>query len=189
MKNKIFKSILVSFLLILAGCGYTTRSMISDKYKTIYITPFVNKTDITSEAYTGSQYRLYRPHLESDITTFVVNKFLFDGNLKPVKIEDADMVLKGELVDFRRDALRYDNNDNVIEYRVSIVVNLSMFDKKENKLIWQERGFTGDTTYYPSGTTTSTSTSGTTTLSETSAVNSALADLARRVVERAVEQW
>ena len=130
MKNKILKSALICFFLVLAGCGYTTRSMISDKYKTIYITPFVNKTDITSEFNTGSQYHIYRPHLETDVTTAVVNKFLFDGNLKPVKMDDADMVLKGELLDFRKDPLRYDNGDNVLEYRVSIVVNLSMWDKK-----------------------------------------------------------
>ena len=180
MKNKILKPALICFFLVLAGCGYTTRSMISDKYKTIYITPFVNKTDITSEFNTGSQYHIYRPHLETDVTTVVVNKFLFDGNLKPVKMEDADMVLKGELVDFRKDPLRYDNGDNVLEYRVSIVVNLSMWDRKENRLIWQENNFTGDTTYYVSGSTA---------ISEAAAVNNALIDLARRVVERAVEQW
>ena len=93
---------------------------------------------------------------------------------------DADMVLKGELVDFRKDPLRYDNGDNVLEYRVSIVVNLSMWDKKANTLIWQENNFTGDTTYYVSGATS---------ISEAAAVNNALTDLARRVVERAVEQW
>jgi len=162
------------------GCGYTTRSMISDKYKSIYITPFVNKTDITSEFNTGSQYHIYRPHLESDVTSAVVNKFLFDGNLKPVKMDDADLILKGELVDFRKDPLRYDNSDNVLQYRVSIVVNMKMWDRKEDKLVWEENSFTGDTTYYVSGSSS---------VSEATAINNALTDIARRIVERAVEQW
>ena len=38
------------------GCGYTTRSMISNKFKTIYVTPFVNKIDITKETDTGYKY-------------------------------------------------------------------------------------------------------------------------------------
>lgn len=180
MKNKMLKPALICLFLVLAGCGYTTRSMISDKYKTIYITPFVNKTDITSEYNTGSQYHIYRPHLETDVTTTVVNKFLFDGNLKPVKMDNADLVLKGELIDFRKDPLRYDNSDNVLEYRVSIVINMKMWDRKEDKLVWEENSFTGDTTYYTAGTAS---------ISEAVAVNNALTDIARRVVERAVEQW
>ena len=180
MKNKIFKSALLCLLLVFSGCGYTTRSAISNKYSTIYITPFVNKTDITSEFNTGSQYHIYRPHLETDVTTVVVNKFLFDGNLKPVKMNDADLILKGEVTDFRKDPLRYDDNQNVLEYRVSIVINMSMWDRKQNTQIWQETGFTGDTTYYVSGPSS---------ISEAAAINNALTDITRRVVERAVEQW
>jgi len=175
--------ILVVFYLLpfaISGCGYTTRSMISNKYRTIYVVPFVNKTDITNESYTGSQYRIYRPHLETDITTVVVNKFLFDGNLKPVKEQDADLILKGELVDFRRDVLRYDNSDNVLEYRISLIINMSLWSKKEDKLLYEENNFTGETTYFTTGAVAK---------SEAAAVNDALTDLARRVVERAVDQW
>jgi len=166
--------------LVLTGCGYVTHSIVTDKYKTIYVTPFVNKTDITNESYTGGYYHVYRPHLESDVTTAVVNKFLFDGNFKPVRMEDADLILKGAVTNFRKDPLRYDDNNNVIEYRVTIVINMSMWDRKENKLLWEENGFGGDTDYYTTGLTE---------VSEATAANAALTDLARRVVERAVEQW
>jgi len=121
--------------------------------------------------------------LESDVTKKVTNKFLFDGNLKPVKEENADLILKGELVGFRRDPLRYTDSDEVEEYRINIQVNLSLWDTKENQLVWQENNFTGDFTYF-----TSFSTAGTP-RSEDAAVNDALDDLARRIVERTVEQW
>jgi len=163
-----------------AGCGYTTRSMISNKYKTIYITPFVNKIDITSETDTGNRYRLYYPNLETDVTRKVINKFLFDGNLKPYRENVADVILKGEVVAFRKDPVRYDDNDNVTEYRISIQVNISLWDTKEKKLLWQENNFTGEKSYFVSGTLAK---------SESTAVTEALDDLARRIVERAVEQW
>ncbi len=180
------KSILLvtsySLLVTIIGCGYTTRSMIANKFKTIYITPFVNKIDITRETDAGYKYRIYRPMLETDITKKVTNKYLFDGNLRPVKTESADLILKGELVEFRRDPLRYTDNNEIEEYRINIVVNLSMWDKKENRLVWEENGFTGDTTYF-------TLTTNSQYKSEDVAVNDALDDLARRIVERTVEQW
>jgi len=165
---------------LIAGCGYTTRSMVSDKYRTIYVTPFENKIDVTREAYAANRYRIYRPTLETDITRSVNNKFFTDGNLKPVQEESADLILKGELVEFRRDPLRYTENDEVEEYRINIVVNLALYDKKKNAAAWQENNFTGDTTYFTTGTQAK---------SEDTATSDALSDLARRIVERTVEQW
>lgn len=170
----------------LTGCGYTSRSMISDKFRTIYITPFVNKIDLTEEASVAYKYRIYRPMLEQDITKAVINKFIFDGNLKPVKKESADLVLKGQLVEFRKDPLRYnEDNDEVAEYRMNIVVNLIMWNNKEDKLVWEENGFTGDFSYFPK----SSELQGVTKISDEKAVPDAVADLARRIVERTVEQW
>ena len=76
---------LVACGLWLVGCGYTTRSMISDKFKTIYVAPFINKIDITKETDTAHRYKIYRPTLETDITKSVIDRFLFDGNLRPIR--------------------------------------------------------------------------------------------------------
>lgn len=176
-----FRALLVAACgFCVASCGYTTRSMISSEFKTVYIAPFINKVDLTQEAYAANKYRVYRPTLETDVTKAVTDKYLFDGNLKPVREGTADLSLKGELIDFRRDALRYDADDNVEEYRINIVVNLILWDNNADKLVWQENGFTGDATYYIAGPSAK---------SEDAAVNDALADLARRIVERTVEQW
>ena len=166
---------------MMAGCGYTTRSMISGKYRTIYVKPIGNKIDITNESDAENKYRLYRPHLETDITNAVVKKYLFDGNLKPVSSDSAHLSLKGELLAFRRDPLRYDDNDEVEEYRVVIQVNLTLWDNREDKLVWEENGFTGDTSYFTPGHLNS--------KSEATAINDAVTDLARRIVERTVEEW
>jgi len=172
-------------LFLTTGCGYTTRSMLYGKYKTIYITPFLNKVDITQETYSANKYRLYRPLLETDITKRVINRYLFDGNLKPVKEDQADLVLKGELIEYRKDPLSYtaDNND-VTEYRININVNLSLWDTKENKLLWQENNFNGNYSFF-----TNFATGSVVVVSEDAAVINAVEDLARRIVERTVEQW
>ncbi len=179
-KNNFWVMVCVLLPVLAGGCGFTTRSMISDEYRTIYVSPFANKIDITREADAASKYRIYRPMLETDVTRIVSNKYLFDGNLKPVPQEEADVILKGELVDFRKDPLRYDDNNEVSEYRVNLVVNISLYNRKTDKLVWSENGFTGYVSYFTSGAQAK---------PEITAINGALDDLARRVVERTVEQW
>jgi hypothetical protein len=189
MKNKLGSFLFLTTICCLLstglnGCGYTTRSMLYGKYKSIYITPFLNKVDVTQEAYTANKYRIYRPMLETDITKKVINQYLFDGNLKPIKESAADLVLKGELVEYRKDPLTYSQDgENVTEYRINIYVNLSMWDMKENKLLWQENNFNGNYSYF------TTQTGNVILVPENTAVNNAIEDLARRIVERTVEQW
>lgn len=180
---KIIKLAIVLFCflsLALSGCGYTTRSLIAGKYKTINIAPFVNKIELTLESNSNSKYKIYRPMLESEVTKVVISSFLYDGNVKPVAEDIADLSLKGELVEFRRDPLKYTANDDVEEYRINIVVNLSLWDKKNEKLVWEEKNFTGNATYFVSGPQAK---------SEDQAVQEAIKDLSRRIVERVVEQW
>jgi len=180
IKLPLFYLLLVPCTLPLASCGYTTRSMVSAEFKTIYIAPFVNKIDITKETDTANKYKLYKPLLETNITRAVIDKFLFDGNLRTVKSKSADLVLNGELVEFNREPLRYTQSDEVEEYRLNLVVNISLWNNKNDKLVWQERNFTGDTTYFTIGQAAK---------SEEAAINDAINDLARRIVERTVEQW
>ena len=178
----------ICFLLTtaLTGCGYTTRSMLYGNYNTIYIAPFLNKVDITQESFSANKYRIYRPMLETDITKKVINRYLFDGNLKPAKEATADLVLKGELIEYRKDPLSYTaNTEDVTEYRINIYVNLSLWDTKENKLLWQESNFNGNYSYFTADHINSASVK----VPEATAVNNAIEDLARRVVERTVEQW
>lgn len=181
-KSLVVSSVFCLLFVGVHGCGYTTRSsLIATKYRTINIPPFVNKIDITREVDTGTKYQVNRPMVESEVTRAVINKYLFDGNLKPVSAANADLVLNGEVVEFRRDPMRYDENDNVLEYRVSLKVNLKMIDRKNNDaVLWEENGFTGIADYFVSGQSAK---------SESAAVTESIQDLARRIVERSVEDW
>jgi len=190
MKNKFWFSVFLTttFYILttaLCGCGYTTRSMLSGNYRAIYIEPFLNKVDFTQETYSQNKFRIYRPMLETNVTKAVINRYLFDGNLKPVSENQADLILKGELVEYRKDPLSYtSDNQEVTEYRMNIYVNLSLWDRKENKLLWEEKNFNGNYSYF-----TSFASNNNIIVSEDTAVSNAIDDLSRRIVERTVEQW
>ena len=181
MIRKLFLLIAYSLLLTaFLGCGYTTRSLIAEQFKTIHIAQFTNKIEITSESGTANKYKIYRPALETELTQAVIDGFLSDGNLRPAKDENADLILKGELLAFERDPLKYTDSDEVQEYRINLVVNISLWDNRAGKSLWEEKNFTGDATYFTQGRAAR---------SEDSAVSEAVVDLARRIVERAVEEW
>ncbi|HBG62119.1 MAG: hypothetical protein A2Y03_08855 [Omnitrophica WOR_2 bacterium GWF2_38_59] len=158
------------------GCGYTTRTTLPGNYRTIYIEDFANEITFTTEKVRN----VYFPLLEVKIRNSIVDRFMFDGYLRVVDKEDADLVLKGTLKNYERDALRYTDNDDVEEYRVRVIVALELFDAENQEIAWSETSFAGEATYFLTGSQAST---------EESAVNDAIIDLAKRVVERTVEDW
>lgn len=170
----------VCCMLCAFGCGYTTRPGLAGHLKTIYVKPFLNSIDFTQITTNVERMPLYRHGMESDLTTEIINRFQFTGLLRPASQDQADCRLEGELISFRRDALRYDQSAQVEEWRLSLEVNLRFFDQTNNSLLWEEPGFIGDTTYFTLGPNAE---------SEAKALDRALTDLARRVVERAVENW
>lgn len=160
--------------------GYTTRSLLPPEFKAIYVENFVNGIRVTAEQSNLRMYRGYRPGMELELTKAVIDRYLFDGNLKVNQQGQSDITLKGELIDFKRDPLRYDTNDNIEEYRIKLIVNIKLVNSRTGETIWEERGFAGETTYYTSGSLAK---------SENQGVTDAILDLARRIVERTVEAW
>ena len=177
--KQIYLSILI-FLSLISGCGYTTKSLLPSDIKTIRVDNFKNDIQVQAEQSNLRMYRGYRPGMENDITRAVTNKFLTDGTLKIANESNADLTLKSSLMDFKRDALRYDTSDNVEEYRIKLIVNMELTNNKTGVVMWKEKGFAGETTYRTSGSLAK---------SDDAAVNDAIDDLARRIVERTVEAW
>ena len=184
MKRRIGSLFISLCLVAAAGCGYSTHSLSYKKATRIFIQPFENKVDlnINTEYSDQNPYKLYRPGIETKITDAVISKFMVDGYLKVVSREDeADLILKGALLNFDKQPLRYDQrSESVLEYRANIIVDISLEDVAESKTIWSEKGFVGFFEYNQSGANSA---------SEDTAINEAIADLAKRVVERTVEDW
>jgi len=176
MKRIFLITLLVVFSFTFSSCGYTTRSSLSPDLKTIHIKPFINNVDYVSSGETG----LYVPLLEVKVRSAVISRYQFDGNLKISDNDGSDLVLTGALESYERDVLREDDNDDVEEYRIRIVVSLSMYNSNLGEVIWKEPGFAGETTYFLQGASA---------VSEEVALEDALTDLAQRIVDRTIENW
>lgn len=162
--------------MVMTGCGYTTKSILPKSVKTIYIEPFKNNINFT----TGTGRNIYLPLLEVDARNAVINRFLFDGNLKIAKPEAANLILKGEFNNYERSGLRYTDDDDVEEYRVHVTFSFEMYNTNDEEVAWTEPGFVGEATYFVSGSQAT---------SEELAIEAAIVDLARRIVERTIEDW
>lgn len=161
---------------LLTSCGYTTKSTLPQSIKTIRVEPFKNSINYT----TGTGRNIYFPLLEVKARNAVINRFLLDGNLKIVEPHEADLILKGELKRYERSGLRYTDDDDVQEYRVHITVSFDLIDTRSGEISWAEPNFVGEATYFVTGPSAK---------SEESAVEAAIVDLARRIVERTIEDW
>jgi len=162
-----------------SGCGYNTRTLLPDDIKTIQVETFTNNIDITKEVGAKDKYESYAPGLEVDLRDAIVNRIFLDGNLKVADKNSADAALEGRIVQYRKDPLRY-QNEIVQEYRISIVCDVKLTSQKDSKVLFEENGITGDTTYFISGALQKT---------EAAALSDAMSDLARRIVNRIVENW
>ena len=172
--------VLLSASCLLASCGYTTRPGLASHLRTVYVKPFTNKIDLTQLTNDYERFPLYRHGMETDVTEAVLKRFQFTGLLRPSGPDKADSRIEGELVEFRRDALRFNAAQQVEEWRLNVVVNVKFYDVRAGTLAWEEARLTGDTTYFATGANAE---------SEATALDRAIEDTARRVVERTVENW
>ena len=178
--NKYAKFFYIFMLSFVLGCGYTTGTLLPSHLRTIYVDSFQNKIDVSQESSDRRAYEIYRTGLESDVTKAIIDNFIFDGNLSIVGADEADLVLRGELINYTKEPLKYDKFDNVEEYRVRVSVNIELEDVGAGKTLWRESGFTGESTFRTSGALAK---------SEDAAADDAVRDLARRIVEKATEGW
>ena len=163
-------------MVLVAGCGYTTKSLLPENYRTIFVQPFENKIDFVN----ADSRKIYVAGLESRVREAVVDRYLFDGNLRVAEQDTADLVLTGKLLKFEREELRLQANETVKEYRLRVTVALSLSEPAENKVVWEEPAFAGEATYYTSGSLAK---------SESQAIDEAVKDLATRAVARTIENW
>lgn len=166
----------VSFL---SGCGYTTKTLLPENVKSVNVMPVANAIVLSEEITDKTPFRVYRPGVEVELTNAIINRYLFDGTLKVASPEKADAVLETSLVDYRRDALRYSDGEDIQEYRLSIVIDAKMTQKSDGKVLWTKR-IVGDTTFFLAGSRA---------VTEDQAASRAVEDVARRVVEATIEYW
>ncbi|WP_096892722.1 LptE family protein [Candidatus Scalindua japonica] len=155
--------IMVLFVLI-SGCGYTTKSLISRKINTIYIPIFENNT--------------FRRGLEFDLTTAVKKEIMSKTKLRIVRKDSADTILTGKIIKVTEGMLSSNVADNIVESRVTIFVDILLVDRRTGRTLVEENSL---------------STSAEFVVNRGENINSAsmesLAGLAETIVNQLEEKW
>ncbi|MFC1667471.1 LPS assembly lipoprotein LptE [Candidatus Omnitrophota bacterium] len=179
--NRIFPWLLLAgcCLLVLSGCGYTTNVALPKDIKTMHVEIFKNNIGITKEVSAKDKYEAYRPNLEVDLRDAIIERLFLDGHLKVSAKAYADAVLEGEIIQYRKDPLRYQNED-VREYRINLVCDIRLRSSKDSEILLEQKSLAGDTTYFTTGSLQK---------SEGQALKDSASDLARLIVNKIVENW
>jgi len=109
--------------IMLSGCVYSFNPGGNSSIESIAVTQFENKT--------------IESGLSSRLTDLVVDAFIADGSLKVVAEDAADAVMVGVLNSYERKAYTFDENDNVSQYVVKLVFNITLRDGDGGE-IWEE---------------------------------------------------
>ncbi len=127
MRSSILTMVLtVSLLLTAVGCSvYTFNPKGKSDISTIAVEPFENQTQ---------EYGL-----TDRLTEVIIDAFITDGNLKIVPLEGAEAVLGGILLKYDRVVEKFDENDQVEEYKIVMDFEISLTNPKDQSEIWKER--------------------------------------------------
>lgn len=124
-------SIIASF----PGCGYYgTTSRTAKDIKSIAVPFFDNQT--------------LQPDLDIIVTENLINFLVLDNTLKVTDEEYADAVLDGEIVEFVNRPFSFNRDLNAEEYHVVIKVRLTLFNRRQNEPVWEDKLISGDGSYF-----------------------------------------
>lgn len=124
------KLFLTLLLLLFQGCGYHLRGFgdtLPAEVKTIAIIPFDNKT------------------FEADIGTLLesslAGEFSKVRRLNVVPEDRADTILTGSITSFTNQPVSFSSTDLVMDYRVEVIVDVSLKYRQGGETLWSGKGF------------------------------------------------
>jgi outer membrane lipopolysaccharide assembly protein LptE/RlpB len=88
------------------------------------------------------------PDLEISVTERIINNLIDDNTLKVIDEDNADASLEGDIVQFTNTPFSFNQDLNAEEYRVTLVVNVTLYNRKLNEPIWQDQRITGNGAYF-----------------------------------------
>lgn len=168
------KLFFIVFLLVV-GCGYTTKAFMGTG--TIYVKPVENNIQITQEKRAYSDYQSYPILIEKQLTNAIVDEFRIRSNYTITSDHVGANTLECSITDYKQEALRYDDFDDVSEQRLRLHVKFK-YSNKEG--ILKERTIVGEASYHLEGSYAK---------SESEAFEELIEDTARRIVEAIADDW
>jgi uncharacterized protein (UPF0303 family) len=116
---------IIVFFALISGCGYSNKSLISRKINSIYIPIFENET--------------FRKSLEFDLTNAVKNEIMSNTKLRIAKKDNADTILTGKIQKVTESMLSSNVEDNIVEGRVTIYVDIKLVDRRTGRTLIEEK--------------------------------------------------
>ncbi len=129
--NQIMGFVLV--VVLMCGCGYSTRSLISRDISSIHIPIFENDT--------------FRRGIEFDLTKAVKNEVMSKTNLRIASKDYADTILHGSVEDFTESIITHGFRDSVVEARMALLVEIKLIDRRTDRVLVHEKGIKQRTEY------------------------------------------
>lgn len=161
MMRRFFIFILI---IVLSGCGYSTRSLLRQDVESIYVPIFDNDT--------------FRRGLEFKLTKSVKDEILFRTKIKIVDREDADAVLYGKIADVQERVISENIADDIVEGSVTIFLDIKLVDARTGRNIMEKKGLQWKAEYI-----------GRREEAVSTAENEAFVDIAERIVNLMEEEW
>ena len=125
-------------MVLLWGCGYKMvgkETHLPPGVSSIAIPTFTSKT--------------LEPGVEVPFTQAFLKEFIRDRRVKVVDRAEADSILEGIIKSFSIYSVSYDRSGYALEYRVNIVIDLTL-KKRNGDIIWREKDFLETLTYHAS---------------------------------------
>ena len=136
MKNLNFKirnyAVVIGIVLasVGGGCGYqfsTTGEGFPKDVRTVFVAPFVNTTRDVG--------------IDREITSALRSEFRRRGEIRLAdRLEDADAILTGVVRSLDTRVVSVNKNDEVLQYEVALVVDLSLRRRSPDELLWRTQG-------------------------------------------------
>jgi len=159
-----------ALLAILSGCPYGfSSSLLPGHIESVAIPLMENRSD--------------RGDLSAALADSLVEAFIDNHTLKVAAEKNADSVLEGAIVEYRREPFTVDASENVLEYRVQIAVEARFVDLRKNKVIWEDKRISQWATY------NLVEVGGQPPETEEIGIGRALAKLTNDILNRTVEGW
>ena len=137
LRSRVTSYAVLFSLLVISGCAapYTPApQVLPQNIRKVAVENFKNST-----VYYG---------MEDKLTTAISNEFLRDGRLAVVNPDQADGILRGVITRYVLEPLTYDENHVVKEYKLWLLVDVSLIDRLKNEVIWQEKNLEGNYRFF-----------------------------------------
>ncbi len=154
-----------------AGCGAYgfSSSLLPDHIRSIAVPLPENRTN--------------RSDLAAALADSLTDAFLDDQTLKVVSEREADSVVEGILLEYRREPFTYDAQEKVQTYRVEIVMEARFVDVRKNHVIWERKRLSQWDTYNFANV------GGPAPETEETAIGRVLAKLTDDIVNQTLQAW